>query len=67
LKSDPMPDWVADEVEAIVMAKKFTVDNVEYLTEDTEQIFKNPEIIGSNYQNIDLPLSQCKCELVYSC
>ena len=67
LKSDPMPEWMVDEVENLIMGQNFYVDNIPYLMDSAENIFLNSDINGQNYQNIDLPLSQCKCEKVFVC
>jgi hypothetical protein len=67
MKSDPMPEWMVDEVENILMAQEISVDNLPVLIEDASNIFQNSDINGQNYQNIDLPLSQCKCENVFVC
>jgi hypothetical protein len=67
MKSDPMPEWMVDEVENILMAQTISVENLPVLIEDASNIFQNSDINGQNYQNIDLPLSQCKCENVFVC
>jgi hypothetical protein len=62
-----MPEWMVDEVENLIMGQTFYVDNIPYLMDSAENIFLNSDINGQNYQNIDLPLSQCKCEKVFVC
>ena len=62
-----MPEWMVDEVENLIMGQNFYVDNIPYLMDSAENIFLISDINGQNYQNIDLPLSQCKCEKVFVC
>jgi len=67
LKSDPVPWWFAHEVENIAAGTGFAVDNVEYLNDTQDSVFQNSDIESSSYQNIDLPLQQCKSEKVFVC
>ena len=67
LKSDPLPEWYVDELEGLMMAKEFKVDNTPYLMDGVENIFQNSEYSGQNYQNIDVSLQGCKCENVFVC
>lgn len=66
LKSDPMPDWFQDACETLMLGTNFKINGVEYQI-GTENIFENNDLIGSVFQNINLPLTQCKCENVFVC
>lgn len=66
MKSDPMPEWYALEAENIILGRGFTADNVGYNLEGS-QIFQNSEVYSAKYENIDVPLSQCKNEKVFVC
>jgi len=66
-KSDPCPKWYADHIENMVLAKLFEVNNVSYLMEGNEQIFKDSDIESVSFQNIDVNLQLRKCEKVFSC
>lgn len=67
LKSDPVPWWFAHEAENIAAGTGFAVDNVEYLNDTGDSMFQNNDIESSSFQNIDLPLQQCKSEKVFVC
>lgn len=67
LKSPPLPQWFADSFETAIAAKTTLFDGVEYLQNNTNTIFENPEIIGTTYQNINLNLQSSKCEKVFVC
>lgn len=67
LKSNPMPKWYADEIENISLAKTFLINNVEYYHQEGESIFKDSDIESVSFQNIDVLLTQCKCENVFAC
>jgi hypothetical protein len=66
LKSDPLPEWYVDEIENLMLAQDFRVNNQNYLIESAENIFENNEF-GGNYQNINVSLQSCKCETVFVC
>lgn len=66
IKSDPVPDWFAFEVENVLAGQSMTIDNVGYDVEGTEA-FKNIDLNNSTFQNLDLLLSQCKTEKVFVC
>lgn len=67
LNSDPVPSWFASEVENIVLANTFNVDNMELQTSDNDQLFTGVDIPGYQYQYLDVPLSSCKCLMLYGC
>lgn len=66
LKSDPLPEWYVDEIENLMLAQDFRVNNQSYLIESAENIFENNDF-GGNYQNINVSLQSCKCETVFVC
>lgn len=66
LKSDPMPSWLASEVENIIASQEFKVNNFQYISE-SELIFEESDVESSKYQNINLSLLSCKCEKVFVC
>ena len=67
IKSDPMPQWYADAFEAIALSQIFMAEGVRYYLDEVESFLNDSDIPGSNFQNIDLPLQQCKCENVFVC
>lgn len=67
LKSHPMPEWYVDEIEGLMMAQNFSINNSDYQIDNAENIFQVSDFLGQNYQNIDVPLSSCKCENVFVC
>lgn len=67
LNSDPVPSWFASEVENIVLANEFNVDNMELQTSDNDQLFVGVDIPGYQYQYLDVPLQSCKCLMLYGC
>lgn len=67
INSDPMPDWMVDEVENIMIAKDTQYDNIPLMLTDTDSIFSTQEISGFEYQYINLNLQSCKCLTIYSC
>lgn len=67
INSDPMPEWMVDEVENIMIAKDTQYDNLPLMLTDTDSIFSTQEISGFEYQYINLNLQACKCLTIYSC
>jgi hypothetical protein len=67
LRSTPIPQWFADSFEAVVAAKNVLFEGVEYLQNNGNTIFENPDTIGTTYQNINLSLQSSKCEKVFVC
>jgi hypothetical protein len=66
LRTEPMPEWFQDAVETLTLGRNFTLNGIPYQME-TENIFENSDNIGSVFQNINVLLSQCKCEKVFVC
>lgn len=66
LRSLPMPQWFQDACETLMLGKNFKIDGVPYQLEQ-ENIFENNDVQGSVFQNINVPLSTCKCENVFVC
>jgi len=67
LNSEPMPEWMVDEVENIMLAKDTQYDNLPLMLTDTDSIFSTQDAPGFQYQNIDISLQSCKCLTIYSC
>lgn len=67
LNSEPMPEWMVDEVENIMLAKETQYDNLPLMLTDTDSIFSTADAPGFLYQNIDISLQACKCLTIYSC
>lgn len=67
LNSDPVPSWFAAEAEGVVLANSFNVDNQELQTADSDQLFVGVDIPGYQYQYLDVPLTSCRCLLIYGC
>lgn len=66
MRSIPVPEWFGDAIETLVLGKNLTADGIEYQLE-SESIFENNDISGTTFQNINVLLSQCKCENVFVC
>jgi len=67
MKSDPFPQWMGQAFETLCGGQYFLVDGQRYYIEDVENVLTDSDVPGSNYQNIDLPLQQCKYENVFVC
>jgi hypothetical protein len=66
-RSLPMPDWMQNAEETLLLGKDLLLDGVSYMIDNTENIFSIHDVSGSNFQPIDVPLSLCKCSTVFVC
>lgn len=66
MRGEPVPSWFQDAVETLALGKSLKLDGVQYQLEQ-ESFFENSDNIGSVFQNINVLLSQCKCENVFVC
>lgn len=66
-RSLPMPDWMQNAEETLLIGKDLLLDGVSYMIDNTENIFAINDVGGSNFQPIDVPLSLCKCNTVFVC
>lgn len=67
LKSNPLPRWQSDDVENIMMSKVVQINNIQYYNDQSETISKDSDVDTVLNPNIDVILTTCKCENVFSC
>lgn len=67
LNSEPVPSWFASEAENIMLGNEFLINNMELQLPDNDQIFQGVDIPGYTYQFLDVPLTSCKCLMLYGC
>lgn len=66
MRGEPVPAWFQDAVETLALGRSLKLDGIQYQLEQ-ESIFENSDLNGSVFQNINVLLSQCKCENVFVC
>lgn len=67
LRSLPMPDWYQDAMETLLIGNTLLIDGVLYMIDNAGNIFENNDVLGSNFQAVNVPLSLCKCQTVFVC
>lgn len=61
-----IPDWLEKDMASIIMGKTFYVDNEQYMI-DGDRFTEEQDIELTDFQNINLTLRTCDCEVNFVC